>query len=292
MLGLNMARAQADKAPEWELGVSIPMNQKQLEQNIAWAGEAGIKWLEVDLIGGFTTDKEEMKKRFLTYKAAADKAGMKIWSIHIPYGNSYDPSEADPAKREKCRDNILKVLESARVLGPYKKAILHPSYEPIREEDRAAKLEALKNELDELGPLVEKKYNVRLAMECLPRTCLMNTSAETMDILKGRPSLDNCFDTNHLLQEKPEDYVKAVGKRIGAIHVSDYDNINERHWIPGKQEGVIDWVAVVRELKKAGYSGPFLFEVTPTPWADNMKKFYEDLVQSWEKIKKDYEAEK
>ena len=49
--------------------------------------------------------------------------------------------------------------------------------------------------------------------------------------------------------------------RIGTIHVSDYDRVDERHWIPGHPGAVIDWGEFFNLLKKSGYKGVFMFEV-------------------------------
>ena len=68
-----------------------------------------------------------------------------------------------------------------------------------------------------------------------------------------------CFDTNHLLKENPVDFIHKIGKRIITTHVSDYDFINERHWLPG--EGGLDWQAILHALKDVGYSGMWLYEI-------------------------------
>lgn len=46
-------------------------------------------------------------------------------------------------------------------------------------------------------------------------------------------------DTNHLLKDLTEEFIKNLGLKVVTLHVSDYDRIDERHWIPGK--GVNDW---------------------------------------------------
>lgn len=277
--------ATSAQSPDWEPGVSIPLTQNDLEQNIVWAGDAGFKCLELDMSPCDINDKETALKQLETYVQAAKKAGLKIWSVHIPFGPDFDPSETDKSKLKQNIDNIIATLELAKNAGPYSKAILHPSFEPIPADKRAAKLQQLKETLKTIGPRVEKDYNVRLAIECLPRTCLINTSREALDLFQDNPSIDNCFDVNHLLQETPDHYASVVGNRIATVHMSDYDNINERHWIPGK--GIIQWTPLVRQLQKNGYQGPFMFEVTTTPWKSNMKQFYKDLIQAWGKIKND-----
>ena len=68
-----------------------------------------------------------------------------------------------------------------------------------------------------------------------------------------------CFDTNHLLLESHADFIGALGDRIATVHLSDYDGRDERHWLPGK--GVIDWPALCRSLRRAGYLGVYIFAV-------------------------------
>ena len=50
-----------------------------------------------------------------------------------------------------------------------------------------------------------------------------------------------------------------MGKKIVTVHISDYDFIDERHWIPGT--GKIDWKELISLLKAIDYEGPFMNEV-------------------------------
>jgi len=45
------------------------------------------------------------------------------------------------------------------------------------------------------------------------------------------------------------------------LHLSDYDGIDEKHWMPG--EGVIDWQAFMLALQEIDYTGPFNYEAKP-----------------------------
>ena len=78
-------------------------------------------------------------------------------------------------------------------------------------------------------------------------------------LLEPYPDLRVCFDTNHLLLETHEQYFRDLGDRIGTVHVSDYDRVDERHALPG--DGVIDWPAFHYMLRSSGYDGIFMFEV-------------------------------
>ncbi len=272
--------------PNWKAGVSIKLKETDLLQTFKYMKSAGIEYLEVGLPKFKEVDIATITQKVIEYKKAADEAGMTIWSVHIPFGWEYDLSTPDPVLQERSRQYILFSLELAKGLGKYEKAVLHTSFEPIKPEKRDAHIMALRNALTELGPLVEKDYQVRLAVEDLPRTCLGNSSAEMLQILGNNTSVDVCFDVNHLLGEKSEHFGQIIGDRIKTVHISDYDEVNERHWLPGK--GVINWNGVVDALVKSGYDGPFMFEVEKTPWNGDMKQFALDLADSWRKIRNDY----
>lgn len=188
----------------------------------------------------------------------ARKAGVEIWSVHIPFGKTWDISLTNPQMREKALANNREALELCKLLGP-KKAVIHASAEPIPDVERSARLAAAKQALQELTPEFAAA-GIQLALEDLPRTCLGNTSAEILWLIDGIGGLGVCFDTNHLLKESSEDFARAVGPHIVTLHVSDYDGKDERHWMAG--DGIIHWPAVAQALTDARYGGPFLYETS------------------------------
>ena len=96
-------------------------------------------------------------------------------------------------------------------------------------------------------------------MENLPRTCLGRDSRDIIELLGAHPDLVACFDTNHLLEEDPIEFINKVGDKIKTLHVSDYDLKNERHWLPG--EGMLDWQSILKALEKIGYNNVWLYEI-------------------------------
>ena len=117
--------------------------------------------------------------------------------------------------------------------------ILHPSAEPIADSLRGLHIEHSIHSINTLAA-VAARYEAQLLVEDLPRTCLCNTSGEMLSIFERLdPAVGVCFDTNHLLQESPEAFARALGGRIASLHVSDYDAVDEKHWLMGR--GTIDW---------------------------------------------------
>lgn len=98
-----------------------------------------------------------------------------------------------------------------------------------------------------------------VAVENIPRTCLGNKSAEIKSLISRHRSLKVCFDTNHLLDQRNADFVRDIGEKIITLHVSDYDFLNERHWLP--YEGKQNWVELVTALEEVGYNGAWMYEI-------------------------------
>ncbi|AQT69264.1 L-xylulose 5-phosphate 3-epimerase [Anaerohalosphaera lusitana] len=255
--------SKAERVDDWRLGTS-PWSEKLATLDKAKLAEIeslGFDCIEVGLpyaqneeqFAGANAQAERLAE-------TADEVGIEIWSVHIPYGPAYDPSLVDDAARAKAVANIDSLLGAIEPLGA-KKAILHASFEPVKTEERAAKFAACKASLKEIADIAAG-HDIAIAVECLPRTCLGNTSTELLELVSVDERLEICCDTNHLLQETTEEFVRAAGHRITTLHIADYDAKDERHWLPGK--GVIDWMAVMDALVETGYTGPFLFECRGT----------------------------
>ena len=190
----------------------------------------------------------------------ARENGVALWSLHLPFWpfSEIDISSTDRALREKSVAYLGEILRQAADVG-VDKFIIHPSAEPIRDEDRPARLAAAGESLAALSALAVQCGGV-VAVEDLPRTCLGRDSAEILRLLSADEHLRACFDTNHLLQqESPADFARAVGDKILTLHVSDYDFRNERHWLPG--EGDVDWNDLLDALDEIGYKGVWMYEV-------------------------------
>ena len=189
---------------------------------------------------------------------AADN-GVTVSSVHLPFGpfSEIDPASRDAAVRAYVVEKQTELLNAAGEAG-IGLAVIHPSGEPYREEERSERLELA---ADTIARVTEsaKAAGVTLCLENLPRTCLCRTSDEMLYFLDRIPDLRVVFDTNHSLTEDNVHYIKAVGGKIVTLHVSDYDFIDEKHWLP--TEGKNDWAAILSALEEVGYAGRFLYEL-------------------------------
>jgi len=271
---INNSCTSTNPLDKWAVGTS-----NRDASQIQSMADNGITSMEAGWPNTVRQGFEEAEVWAKELKAAADKAGVEIWSIHIPFGGVYDISKVDEAERQTAvTANAADMELSSRILKP-KYFIIHASAEPISEEERAARYASSRKSLEQLAAKA-KACGVGMLVENLPRTCLGNTSTELLSIINGIDNTDICLDVNHLLQESHVSFVRNTKGRIKSTHMSDYDAVDERHWLPGK--GVINWTELLKELVAADYTGPFMFEVTRgNPPTISM----EDLAQCWEKLK-------
>ena len=222
-------------------------------------------------------------------KKSADRAGVKLCSYHLPFAGKdvFDIASLDSELRLYTVKTQAEYVKLGADIG-IDKFIIHPCGEPkssegdVREEEMKRAMESL----DYLAEIAAREGAV-IAVEDLPRSCLGNTAAEIERLISANDKLGVCFDTNHLLTESPIDFIERLGKKIITLHVSDFDFINERHWLPG--EGKLDFIAIYKKLLEKGYAGPWLYEISlePNPKTINRRRlefrdFYNNAMEIFE----------
>lgn len=250
----------------YELGVSQALFASLSAAEAKSMPDSGVKYLEVTM-NTFWRDRteEECYTRARNNKKVIEATpGLEVWSVHLPFSGTLDISVLDDKARA---ENVAIQTQMIRLAGEFKpkKLVLHPSSEPITENDRAARIKCAKESIRLLLPIA-KEIGAQLCIENLPRTCLGRNSEEMKLLIEEFPEVGVCFDTNHLLIEDHNMFFKNVGDRIVTLHVSDYDKIDERHWVPGR--GVIDWPQFMTNLMHYGYDGVFMTEVTSASLAE------------------------
>ncbi len=223
------------------------------------ARQQGFEYVEVALNQCYrSVPEKEVIPRIHALKAKIDSAGLKVWSIHLPFSRTLDISVLDDSLRAENVKFIAEMIKQSAIFRP-QRLVLHPSSEPIEDSIREQRIA---NCICSIGILLEsaKAIGAQLCVENLPRTCLGNTPEELLRIIEGYPEVGICFDTNHYFQGTPLHFVQVAGHRIATLHVSDYDGANECHWLPG--DGTTPWGELVYAIRKSGYEGCFMFETT------------------------------
>ena len=217
---------------------------------------AGIKAMEIALDEDKYADFD-----YDTLKIWADRHNVTLCSLHLPFRpiERVNLAAFEDSVRKGAIEYYTDIIKKAARIG-IKIFVVHPnSGEPIEEgELRAERIRFVKECLDILAEYAAKEGAV-IAVENLPRSCIARNSAELLELLDANDKLRVCYDTNHLMGQEATEFIKAVGDKIITLHVSDYDFMNERHWLPG--EGKNDWQKIIKSLKEVGYNGVWLYEV-------------------------------
>lgn len=208
---------------------------------------------------GISDIEFSMTQDYDNVKKLSEKFGINIWSQHLPFGpfEELEISSFDKDLRKSTIEKFSEMIKKGANIG-IDKFVVHPSGEPIEENDREERLKYSRESLSVLADVCEKCGGV-ICVEDLPRTCLGRCISDMKFLTNEDNRIKICFDTNHITAEKPEDVIRALGDKIVTLHVSDFDFVNERHWLPG--EGKINWINVVDALKEINYNGVWMYEI-------------------------------
>lgn len=212
----------------------------------------GISYIELSEEGydGFDFEKAA---------SLSEEYGVGLWSLHLPFApfETIDISSLNKEKRESTIKMLSELIKKGADVG-IDKFIIHPSAEPIEDAERGERMKYSRESLSRLADVSESLGGV-ICAEDLPRSCIGHSIEEMKFLTAEDERIKVCFDTNHITVEKPEEIITALGDKIVTLHVSDYDFVNERHWLPG--EGKIDWKKLMAALEEINYGGAFMYEI-------------------------------
>jgi hexosaminidase len=282
-----------------KVGTSIQFKDVTPEK-MRHAKSVGIDYIEVSL-GSLkidTTgesyaiqDKDQVLQQLQQAKKAADDAGIKIWSVHMPCGSkggcgpAIDLSLPNEEKRRKVVELQKQiVLNLVPILHP-KIVLFHPSFFVPKNEKELRLQQMIKSakELDEVVKSIGATMVIENMNDAHPEhTVLLQTTSDIVETFKLLPGdIYSAIDLNHIAN--PEQVIRAMGKRVKTLHVSDGTGIQEKHWFPCSGKGANNWVAILSALNDTGYSGPFMFEVSAADYSD-----FKDLTSCYDKMYSDY----
>ena len=246
------------------------------EENFAKLRESGIGMIEVSM-----RYDEYPEIDYKALRRLSERYGVCLWSYHLPFMpfDAIDPSSTSSEMRDHTVAYFTELIGRASEIG-IDKFVIHPSGEPVHSAERAERLKCSMETLDRLAGIASHDGAI-LAVEDLPRSCLGNTSDEMLTLLSANDRLRVCCDTNHLLSENLPDFIRRIGDKIITLHVSDYDGIDEKHWLPG--EGILNWPEVLAALRDIGYNGPWLYEMglaTPKTIARERDLIHSDFIDN------------
>jgi sugar phosphate isomerase/epimerase len=205
--------------------------------------------------------------RLACYQRSIGEGIVRVGSIHLPYGRDWDLSTLDETVRQDCVARQLAVIEQCAPLGATQLTV-HASAEPVEPWERRRRIDRTIRSLAELLPAA-RQHGLRFAIEWLPRSCIGNKEEELFALVAPFPAeaVGLLLDVNHVMARHAElpALIGTLAPRLFAFHLSDYDGVDERHWVPEPAgQGVIDWNGVMRAIRVLGRDARLILETRRT----------------------------
>jgi len=125
-----------------------------------------------------------------------------------------------------------------------------------------------------------------LCLENLNSTPIVRSVHSIVKIIRelGEKNLGICLDTGHLhqsrcqgfLSETQEEFIRAAGKYLKALHINGNDGLSDQHLAPFAIRKSVDYKEVLRALREICYEGSFNLEV-PGERSGNVPRSVLDL---------------
>lgn len=200
-------------------------------------------------------------------------SGVRVHSIHSPFGEDYDVSSLNDKVHEAGVDALIDSLELANMLDAGK-VIVHASHS--LDGPPNGRFERARGVLRELS-LVAKDTGVVLALENLPKGYLGHTPDELLELLDGceKEGVGVCFDTGHAnLSGHFSEFARALLPHSVTTHIHDNDGSQDQHQFPG--QGSIDWAEFGQIYRNSGSSASIVLECPP-PKDTSWKQAFQQL---------------
>ncbi|NLD25833.1 MAG: sugar phosphate isomerase/epimerase [Acholeplasmataceae bacterium] len=234
-----------------------------LEAGFASIRKAGFTGVDFGLYNydiGVFFDETKLQTYFQEVKACAKANNLVFYQFHAPFP-SYIHNDLEAT--QKIRAAIIKSIEiTSECNSPY--LIVHPCYGLVsKEEEWEENIRFYSSLIPHL-----KKHRITCCLENLYFVCSdaneANKYIDTLNEIAGEDLFGFCLDIGHLLLngKNPYEEIKALGKRLKALHIHDNDGRNDLHLSP--YLGKCNWVEFCEALKECDYQGVLSFETGST----------------------------
>ncbi len=250
-----------------------------LKKAIDVFSEAGFQALDLSLCGEFIPEKtyffgDDYMEKVAEIKEYIAEKGMYFNQAHAYFPTSYDDEE----KNKVAVEHIIKDMEIASAFG-IKYIVVHPNCHLDYFSYRAAEKTKEMNYkfYKSILPYAEK-YNINICIENLFEwkmakypilgRCSDNACSRPEQFIEFIDMLESdrvfaCVDVGHAVavSQDPANMIRALGKRVKALHIHDNDGRVDNHAIPfSPSNKSIDWDSVCKALVDIGYDRELTFE--------------------------------
>lgn len=233
---------------------------KPVAEEMADIAALGFDYLEL------TMDPPRAHYSIIRHQLDSIVSALNAYSLdiicHLP--TFVSTADLTDSLREASLQEMFHSLEVAAELGS-KKVVLHPGH--IGGLGVYVKEAALALAYDSLASIIGRAQTLGLCV-CLenmfPRCRAYFQPADFVEILQEFPDLKLTLDTGHANIGSPGgrrilEFVEKFGHRIGHLHISDNYGERDDHIPVGA--GTIDFLKIVKALKKCGYDDSATLEI-------------------------------
>ena len=229
----------------------------------------------------FAQSIDELKRYFEPHVIAADKAGIRIHQMHMPYPN-YIPRGTKEVNDFLLDEMAPKSMEICRFMN-CRYIVVHGLKMKQYVGSEEAEWQETKKFLDHVLPLA-KEYGITICIENIYNSqgghivegpcCDARKAARRIDAANeeyGAEVLGFCFDTGHanLVGIDFESFLTTLGHRLKVLHMHDNDGIRDLHQLPfvytrtRENTSATDWEGFLRAMKTIDFKGVLSFETAP-----------------------------
>jgi len=210
----------------------------------------------VEIMGKYPHYDINRRDEPLKWRRMLEKSGLSLRSFHPHYSDLYEPENNLWLRNRKCIEQSIEHL--AALGGEY--LILHAG----KLADGGLTIDmrvrrAIRNLEEILRFRQDRRSDIKICIEHegdnFPgiRNIIEHFNDERIGF---------CFDSSHAtLYPGNNDFLDDFKTKIYSIHLSDNLGSNDDHLPPF--QGIVNWKAVIQQLVKNEYRGPWHLEVSP-----------------------------
>jgi sugar phosphate isomerase/epimerase len=197
--------------------------------------------------------------------------GLEAYSFHAPFADSIDITALDDQSRNHAREEILRAAEAAAAME-VRYFVIHPGPEKggFPESERFDRMENAASVLDEVSERCGE-LGIGFVLENMLPHLFTGHVRELLWILGSLKTADLgvCLDTGHAhLSGNWSNVAKKLSGHLWMVHANDNKGEHDDHLSPG--DGQIDWMPLLRQLSRIGFTGAMILELSGKPDVDTI----------------------
>ena len=266
-----------------DLGISIKPFQKDgpnenFFRDLKELRKQGFQSVEVSLgrVGGYKMTMEQCIFQVEDALKAVRDEGLTLNSIHMPFQRFIYISSYDEGVRAWAIDEFRRLIAICDNYQP-SHYVFHSKVGRLDDEYWELRKPALIRSFRDMVACTRNNMCMENMVSSFP-----NSVANMIEVLQQVEGGKCCIDTNHFLMDKTSDAILALKDWVTTIHVSDFDGVYEKHWMP--KQGVNNWMKIIGALEEIGFKGAFTYEL----YEDKYGYTFAEIRENYEKLFEEY----